>query len=116
MLLLSFALCGLLVALLNLFKGYMNYRNKKLLEAVRDFPCAMCGRQDGTVVAAHSNQQRDGKGTGIKAHDYRIASLCYKCHDMIDNHKDLDRHERIEAWEQAHRKTIGWLFEKEVIK
>ena len=104
------------MVLLNLFKGYMNYRNKKLLEAVRDFPCAMCGRQDGTVCAAHSNQQRGGKGTGIKAHDYRIASLCYKCHDMIDNHKELDKHERIEAWESAHRKTIGWLFEKEVIK
>ena len=58
-----------------------NYRNKKLLEAVREFPCAMCGREDGTVCAAHSNQQRDGKGTGIKAHDYRIASLCYQCHD-----------------------------------
>ena len=43
-----------------------NYRNKKLLEAVREFPCAMCGRQDGTVCAAHSNQQRDCKGTGIK--------------------------------------------------
>ena len=35
---------------------------------------------------------------------------------MIDNHKELDKHERVEAWEQAHRKTIGWLFEKEVIK
>ena len=67
----------------------MNYRNKKLLELVREFPCAMCGREDGTVCASHSNQQRDGKGTGIKANDYRIASLCYACHDMIDNHKEL---------------------------
>ncbi len=96
--------------------GALNYRNKKLLEAVRDFPCAMCGRQDGTVCASHYNQQRDGKGTGIKAHDYRIASLCYTCHDMIDNHKELDKQERVDAWESAHRKTIGWLFEKEIIK
>jgi hypothetical protein len=96
--------------------GALNYRNKKLLEAVRDFPCAMCGRQDGTVCAAHSNQQRDGKGTAIKAHDYRIASLCYTCHDMIDNHKELDKQERVDAWESAHRKTIGWLFEREIIK
>ena len=72
-------------------------------------------RWDSSVQLILINQ-RDGKSMGIKAHDYRIASLCYKCHDMIDNHKDLDRHERIEAWEQAHRKTIGWLFEKEVIK
>jgi hypothetical protein len=31
---------------------------------------------------------------------------------MIDNNKELNRAERIEAWEQAHRKTIGWLFDK----
>ena len=93
-----------------------NYRNKKLLELVREFPCAMCGRQDGTVCASHSNQQRDGKGTGIKANDYRIASLCYACHDMIDNHKELSRADKVEAWESAHRKTIGWLFDKGVIK
>jgi hypothetical protein len=100
------------VDLLNLLSIFMNYRNKKLLEVVREFPCAMCGKQDGTVCAAHSNQSRDGKSMGMKANDYRIASLCYTCHDMIDNNKELDRAERIEAWEQAHRKTIGWLFDK----
>jgi hypothetical protein len=25
----------------------------------------------------------------------------------------MTREERIEMWEEAHRKTIGWLFEKE---
>jgi hypothetical protein len=104
------------VVLLNLLGIFMNYRSKKLLEAVREFPCAMCGKQDGTVCAGHSNQQRDGKGTGIKAHDYRIASLCYQCHDMIDNNKELDRAERVDAWESAHRKTVGWLFDRGVIK
>jgi hypothetical protein len=29
---------------------------------------------------------------------------------MIDNDKMLDKHDRIAAWEEAHRKTIGWLF------
>jgi hypothetical protein len=29
---------------------------------------------------------------------------------MIDNDKSLDKHDRIAAWEEAHRKTIGWLF------
>ncbi len=52
----------------------------------------------------------DGKGTSIKAHDYRIAFLCHQCHHMIDNDKSLDKHDRIAAWEEAHRKTIGWLF------
>lgn len=87
------------------------YRNRKLLEAVRNLPCQICDAMDGTVVAAHSNQLRDGKGKGIKAHDYRIAALCFKCHSMIDQGKDLSKQERIEQWEMAHRKTIGWFFE-----
>lgn len=62
-------------------------------------------------MAAHSNQQRDGKGMGIKAHDYRIAALCYTCHANIDQGKTLSKHEKFEAWDEAHRKTIGWLFE-----
>ena len=72
----------------------------------------MCGAQDGTVVAAHSNQLRDGKGKGIKAHDYRIAALCHRCHHEIDQGAKLSKTERVAAWEDAHRKTIGWLFDK----
>jgi len=93
----------------------MMYRNKKLLEAVRDCPCQLCGAQDGTVVAAHSNQMRDGKGRGLKAHDYRIAALCFKCHHEIDQGAKMSRQERLDAWEEAHRKTIGWLFEAGLI-
>jgi len=37
-------------------------------------------------------------------------ALCHQCHHMIDNDKSLDKHDRIAAWEEAHRKTIGWLF------
>jgi hypothetical protein len=66
-------------------------------------------------VAAHSNQLRDGKGRGIKAHDYRIASLCFKCHIEIDQGSRLSREERLEMWENAHRNTIGWLFENNFI-
>ena len=50
----------------------VNYRNPKLLKLADGAPCMMCSIQDGTVVSAHSNQLRDGKGTGIKGHDYRI--------------------------------------------
>ena len=94
----------------------MIYRNKKLLELVRQSPCQNCGNQDGTVVAAHSNQLRDGKGRGIKAHDYRIAALCYSCHMELDQGKSLDKAERVEIWEEAHRKTIAWLFENNHIE
>ncbi len=94
----------------------MIYRNKKLLELVRQSPCQTCGNQDGTVVAAHSNQLRDGKGRGIKAHDYRIAALCYSCHMELDQGKSLDKAERVEIWEEAHRKTIAWLFENNYLE
>ena len=87
------------------------YRNRKFLDVLRKSPCQACGRSDGTIVAAHSNQLRDGKGRGLKAHDYRCAALCYKCHMELDQGKSFSKAERIEMWEEAHRKTIGWLFE-----
>ena len=93
----------------------MAYRNKKLLEILRQSPCQACGREDGTVVAAHSNQLRDGKGRGLKANDYRIAALCSVCHQEIDQGTKLSKAERIEKWEEAHRSTIGWLFENNKI-
>ena len=91
------------------------YRNRPLLNACRELPCQHCGISDGTVVAAHSNQLRDGKGRGLKAHDYRVASLCYKCHMELDQGKNLSKQERTELWEEAHRKTIGQLFELSLI-
>ena len=94
----------------------MTYRNKKLLEVVRKLPCQICGIEDGTIVAAHSNQQRDGKGTGIKANDYRIAALCNKCHMELDQGKSMSKVERIDTWENAHRNTIGQLFEYGYLK
>ena len=90
----------------------MTYRNKKLLEYARRLPCQHCGADDGTVVAAHSNQLRDGKGRGLKASDYRIASLCYTCHSEIDQGKKLDKSERVQMFEDSHRSTIGEFFER----
>ena len=91
----------------------MMYRNKKLLELVRISPCQNCGKQDGTVCAAHSNQLRDGKGRSLKSHDYRIAALCFRCHSNLDQGYQMSKEERRELWEEAHRKTIGWLFEND---
>lgn len=87
------------------------YRNKKLLEVVRQSPCQACGSQNGTVVAAHSNQLRDGKGKGIKASDFRIAALCFRCHSDLDQGSKMTKQERTDMWEEAHRHTIAWLFE-----
>jgi hypothetical protein len=94
----------------------MIYRNQRLIEAVRNSPCQHCGIENGTVVAAHSNQLRDGKGRSIKAHDYRIAALCFGCHSELDQGKTLSKAERVEMWEEAHRKTIGWLFTNNYLK
>lgn len=91
------------------------YRNKKLLECARKISCQHCGIQDGTIVAAHSNQLRDGKGRGLKALDYRIAALCFSCHSTLDQGTKLSKTERVEMWEAAHRKTIGEFFEQGII-
>lgn len=89
----------------------MMYRNKKLLDMAQEFSCQLCGIDDETIVAAHSNQLRDAKGRGLKAHDYRIAYLCVRCHWEIDQGK-LDKETKILMWEEAHRRTIGALFEQ----
>ena len=91
------------------------YRNPNLLKSVRSSPCQHCGADDGTIVAAHSNQLRDGKGRGLKAHDYRIAALCYTCHADLDQGSRMSKEERVNMWEAAHRKTIGWLFENSIV-
>ena len=91
------------------------YRNKKLLEIARQLPCQHCGKEDGTIVAAHSNQLRDGKGRGLKASDFRIASLCFRCHAEADTSSTLTKVARIEMWEQAHRATMGELFERGLV-
>jgi hypothetical protein len=89
-----------------------NYRSPKLLKYAQEATeCMHCGKyNDGSVVAAHSNQLRDGKGKSLKAHDFRIAYLCGQCHHELDQGKDMSKAERVEMWEEAHRKTIEWLF------
>ena len=83
---------------------------------MRELPCQICQIEDGTVVGAHSNQLRDGKGRGLKAHDYRISALCYNCHMAIDQGNKLDKEEKVELWEMAHRRTIGYLFYNDMIE
>ncbi len=92
------------------------YRSPELLGMARHAPSCMnplCGKANrgGDIMPAHSNQLRDGKGRGLKAHDFRIAFLCQPCHYEIDQGSKMSRAERHELWEAAHRATIGWLFQ-----
>ena len=89
------------------------YRNKKLLEAVRQMPCQHCGAQDGTICAAHSNFSEHGKGMGQKASDAMIAALCHRCHSRLDHGKDLNKADRKEMWLDAYVNTMRWLIENE---
>lgn len=66
-------------------------------------------------MAAHSNQQRDGKGMGIKAHDFRVAYLCSECHTRVDSGKD-DAEVRRGLWEAAHRATVAYWFLNGILK
>lgn len=81
-------------------------RSKALLVACREIPCQNCGVADGTVVAAHSNQSRHGKGKSIKASDEYVASLCHKCHTELDQGSHMTKGERVAMWENAHRNTV----------
>lgn len=92
----------------------MIYRNKRLLEACRELPCQNCGLEDGTVVAAHSNQLRHGKGRGIKAHDCFVAAMCFKCHKELDE-GGLARDEKVEMWQRAHENTLVELFNRGIL-
>ena len=102
----------------------MNWRSPKLLNKLNKLslagllPCYwpihhLCR---GAVEAAHSNQQCDGKGMGIKAHDYRIALLCHNAHAELDQGRQYTKDEKRIAWEAAHRRTIGLLFTDEIVK
>ena len=87
-----------------MFPKHVYVRNKRLLEAARHIPCQHCGAEDGTVVAAHSNEGVHGKGRGIKASDEFIAALCFTCHANLDQGR-MSKHDRAEMWHNAHIKT-----------
>lgn len=74
--------------------GGMTYRNQRLLSLARDESCANCGAEDGTIVAAHSNLSRHGKGKSLKASDCFIAFLCFRCHSWLDQGSGMDPTER----------------------
>jgi hypothetical protein len=84
-------------------------RSKALMKAYRTIPCQLCGIEDGTVAGAHMNSAKGHKGLGIKADDSLCASLCARCHSMIDSSYRLSGEERAALWDEAYRKTEALL-------
>ncbi len=88
-------------------------RSTKITDACRAIPCQHCGRDDGTVCAAHSNWSVHGKGGRIKADDSRVAALCSTCHvPVLDQGSHLSKAERQAMWWAAHVKTIHLLIKR----
>lgn len=80
-------------------------RSEKLMKLYRTIPCQNCGRSNGTVCGAHSNQAKHGHGRGIKASDEFCASLCSECHYELDQGMMMSREHKVELWERAHKRT-----------
>lgn len=94
----------------------MTFRNKQLLDLARDQACVMCGSQDGTVVAAHSNLLEHGKGRGLKAHDGMHAWLCYRCHTELDQGRAMSKDERRDYTLTAICRTYQRLWDFDLLR
>lgn len=88
---------------------------RRLFGHVASLPCQRCSKSPPSQVA-HSNSQRDGKGMGIKASNFRVAALCPECHVEIDSGTSMSKEERREAFDEAHRATIGELFARGLVR
>ena len=90
----------------------------RLYAAVASLTCqrAECPGGCGHVQVAHSNQLRDGKGRGIKAYPWRVAALGERCHFELDQGATLTKQERRDQWDEAHRRTVGELFSRGLVR
>lgn len=83
-----------------------------------------CGCDDGTTVAAHTNELWLGKGRSIKAPDYYTAWLCHRCHAWLDQGAGMDptglyegtRAGKAEMWTRAFLRTVARWFNAGVVE
>jgi len=71
--------------------------------------------QKQETAGAHRNE---GKGMGIKVSDALVAPLCWGCHYILDQGKQLSREERRDFWNRSFINGMQYLIEnkKLVIK
>ena len=82
-------------------------KSKALRMAAKGESCVICGIYDGTTVMAHLKHK--DAGTGQKCDDILSAHLCYPCHVMQEQTRD------IELSYLALRRTITRLIDNGVI-
>lgn len=93
-------------------KKLAGYSEKIYLDACKGQPCYLrikdvCGGASAseTVVPAHSNQAKHGKGMGIKAKDIYTVPACMYCHSYIDQ-GPAPKAEKFSLWDAAYEKWV----------
>jgi hypothetical protein len=90
-----------------------HYRNRKYLDLAHritecqvKIPGVCQGYVPEGCEPAHSNQQRHGKGKGLKAEDCFYAAACHACHVELDQGKSLSREEKAHYWQLGYEYTV----------
>lgn len=89
------------------------YRNRKLLDAVYNVPCFVCGQPS---EPCHSNLLVHGKGKGLKSTDAAIMALCRDHHMMLDQGREMTKEERREFTFEAISYTLIYMIENGLIE
>lgn len=65
------------------------------------FP-GICRNNPDTVVPAHSNQLKHGKGKGLKANDLMTVPACFWCHYELDQGNRFTKQQKIARWDLGY--------------
>jgi hypothetical protein len=91
----------------------MTYRNRKLLDLMREAPCCLqlgvpgCGNFPS--VACHSDMLYHGRGVGHKSHDCLAVPGCPACHESFQRRWLGEGYSA--AWAAAMSRWLVWAFE-----
>ena len=94
----------------------------RLVALAKDAPCMLripkvCNGNPATTVWCHSNQDRHGKGKGLKSHDCFGAFGCSACHDWIDNKvPNIPHEEKVAAFELGRDRTTLYLWRNQLVR
>ncbi|MDE4918176.1 putative nuclease YbcO-like protein [Cupriavidus metallidurans] len=71
------------------------------------FP-GICRNNPDTVVPAHSNQLKHGKGKSIKANDLMTVPACFQCHYELDQGKRFSKGQKSLCWDEAYDRWAAY--------